>query len=210
MAIETRKFNSEIRAGQGDEDQLTLIGRAVSYGVLSAPMPDQGKGVVFREKVAKGAFTKSLAADDQTADWNHNEQLLPLGRKSAGTLKLTDSDGGLDFRITLDPKQQLHRELHSAIKRQDVKFCSWAFTPTAGGEEWSIDPDDSSRCIRTIKNCTLYAVTICNNPAYPSGTSVQARAAQNVNEDAELVVLRWRVKELGLQIAAEQAKTLEN
>jgi HK97 family phage prohead protease len=185
MAIEPRKFTSEIRAAQSQGDEFVLFGRAVSYNTLSAPMPNLNMGVLFREKVVKGAFTKSLAADDQTADWNHKEDILPLGRKSAGTLNLQDKEDGLYFRITLDPNQQLHRELHSAVKRGDVKSCSWAFAPDEGGEDWSEDPENRGQCIRTIKSCKLFAVTVCNSPAYPGdATSVAARsAAQNVNRN---------------------------
>jgi HK97 family phage prohead protease len=169
---ETRSF--ELRASA---DEGVLTGRAVAYNTLSSPMPSHEKGVMFREQVKPGAFAKSLASDDQTADFNHDDKSLPLGRKSAGTLKLVDSPTGLDFRIQLDAKQQAHRELYSAVKRGDVRSCSWAFVPNDDGEKWSEDPEQRGQFIRTLTSCKLFAISIVNNPAYPVGTSVSARAA---------------------------------
>jgi len=188
---ETRSFELRADAAEG-----VLVGRAIAYNTLSSPMPSPEKGVMFREKVKPGAFTKSLASGDQTADFNHDSMSLPLGRKSAGTLKLVDSDGGLDFRIQLDPRQQAHRELYSAVKRGDVKSCSWAFTPDDGGEEWSEDTEQRGQFIRTLTSCKLFAISIVNNPAYPVGTSVSARAVES--EDAQL---KRQVEAVGERIA---------
>jgi len=97
---ETRSFELRADAAEvcssGGRLLTTLSSRCLSR-----------KGVMFREKVKPGAFTKSLASGDQTADFNHDSMSLPLGRKSAGTLKLVDSDGGLDFRIQLDRGNRL-------------------------------------------------------------------------------------------------------
>ena len=140
--METRKFNSEIRAGQSQGDELVLVGRAVTYGAVSGAIPKQFGGY-FREVVKPGAFAQSLKNDDQTADWNHDDHKLPLGRKSAGTLQLSDSDTGLNFRIQLDPRQPEHIALHSSVKRGDVRSCSWAFVPNDGGEQWSTAKDEN-------------------------------------------------------------------
>jgi HK97 family phage prohead protease len=196
MAIETRSFfKSELRAAAGDE--MALEGRAVTYEAMSAPM--QG----FRERVARGAFTKSLANSKQNviADFNHDERSLPLGTTQAGTLKLKDGPDGLDFRCVLDPNQEAHRSLYSAVQRGDISCCSWAFNiDGADGEDWDQAQDEEGRSYnrRTVKRAILHGVSVVLHPAYPGdATSVSAR---NLDAGLELFELRQRLAAQGVQI----------
>ena len=181
IKVETRTINCELRTGaalggnsQGDE--MNLVGIAITYGALSAPIGGQ-----FRERVQRGAFAKSLASGHKViADWNHQEQALPLGTTDAGTLKLKDGPEGLDFRIALDPNQSAHRDLYSSVKRGDTQHMSWAFNVDGDdGEDWDTDKDEEGRSFnrRTVKRAILHGISVVNRPSYPGdATSVQARS----------------------------------
>ncbi len=182
MKQELRTLSCELRTGSGN-DKMTLAGRAITYGALSAPLPT-GHGDSFRERVLPFAFADSLASGSNViADWNHDRNALPLGTTQAGTLVIKDGPEGIDFRCTLDPNQEAHRALYSSVKRGDAKFCSWTFN-TDGGDEWdeATDKETGEKFTRrTVKRANLLGISIVNSPAYPgTATSVQARSAQAV------------------------------
>lgn len=205
------RFDSELRTGtalggNSGGEELALVGRAVRYNTLSAPIPAEGSRKSFRERVMPGAFKRSLA-DKSTAvlaDYNHQDNSLPLGSTESGTLKLQEKEDGLYFRIQLSPQIQAHRELHASVARGDVQKCSWAFQPYPedGSEDWDVAKDADGQLFnrRTLKAVKLFGVSVVNRPAYPGdATTVSARAV----DAAENAQLRARAKELGDKIAAE-------
>ena len=179
---EIRTLACELRVGpalggnsQGDE--MVLVGRAITYGALSAPLGN------FRERVQRGALAGSLADKTRNviADWNHKDDALPLGTTQSGTLKLVDGPDGLDFRCVLDKNQEAHRALYSSCKRGDVATCSWAFNiDGTDGEDWDMAQDEEGRSFtrRTIKRAILHGISVVNHPAYPGSTTVAARSAE--------------------------------
>lgn len=172
MSIEKRFIEAtELRAGEGDD--FSLVGYAATF---NAPSQDLGG---FIETIAPGAFTRALSEkQDVRALYNHADR--PLGRTKSGTLVLTQDAKGLRFRCLLDPNQQLHRDLHSSVKRGDIDACSFAFKPAAeNGDLWEDRKDASGKwyIARTLTDVDLFDVSIVNTPAYLS-TSVQARSEQ--------------------------------
>jgi HK97 family phage prohead protease len=170
---EIRTYNVALRAAAKD-DKLELHGTAVSYGVLSQDLGG------FREQVAQGAFTRSLASgSDVKCLFNHSQDRV-LGRTANGTLTLFDTPQGLNFCCKLDPNQQAHRDLHSSIKRGDISECSFAFKPDADGEDWDDAKDERGLRFnrRTIKRASLYDCSVVTTPAYnsPGATTVVARS----------------------------------
>jgi uncharacterized protein len=159
--------------GQAGDPEMTLRGRALSYGKMSQDLGG------FKERFAPGAFTRALKSGaDCKCLFNHNADRV-LGRTQNGTLSLVDSRDGLDFKCTLDPNQQAHRDLHAAVKRGDIDACSFAFDVDGDdGEEFDEDTDDSGQRYnrRTVRCAKLYDVSVVTHPAYPGdATSVQAR-----------------------------------
>jgi uncharacterized protein len=202
MATETRiQLQSEVRTGaalggNSGGEEMTLIGRAIQYGTLSAPLPSKSGGQ-FRERCAPGCFKRSLADTSNTvlANYNHDEAALPLGSTESGTLKLQDKPDGLYFRIQLDPTIQAHRELHTSVKRGDVSKCSWEFVPDEDGEIWDEAKDEDGNRFhrRTLTSCKLFGVSVVNRPAYTgSATNVIARSAAQAIALNEVAVLRAR------------------
>lgn len=144
----------------GDDDPPKLVGYASVFGKLSVPM---GFG---REKVKRGAFLDSIRNDDIRALWNHDSNLV-LGRKKAGTLKLSEDRKGLKVEI-FPPSTFQHME---TIKRGDVDGMSIRFTAQEQKFQNLDKPDET---IRTILKAKLTEVSPVTFPAFPD-TQVAVR-----------------------------------
>ena len=119
--------NNEIRSIDIDiqksteEEPLKLRGYAIVYNSLSEPL----YGDLFRERINRGAFTKSLLENDQVCLWGHDTRYV-LGRKSSGTLILREDDKGLYFEVSL-PNTTWARDLKESVDRGDIKQMSFGF-----------------------------------------------------------------------------------
>jgi uncharacterized protein len=178
MKTEFRSTTVALRAAP--DNKFEIAGIAASYGQLSADLGG------FREIIAPGAFTRSLAANpDVVATYNHDVSKV-LGRTTSGTLVLSDSPQGLRFVCKLDPNQQLHRDLHASVKRGDTNACSFAFSldGDAGDkfDEASVGGQRFTR--RTLRAVKLHDVSVVTYAAYPTGTHVDARS-KNIIRRAE-------------------------
>lgn len=192
MQIEKRILStaSNLRAS-GSGDSLVLQGYAAKFNVLSHDLGN------YREKIAPGAFTKSIAAgDDVVCTFNHDPNSV-LGRTKSGTLKLAQDDTGLAFRCQLDPNQQAHKDLHAAVKRGDIQDCSFAFQCPEDGCDFAqrgVMEDGKTPCnIRTLRNVTLLDCSVVVHPAYPS-TQVDARRLAPVVSDQTVIraqIVAW-------------------
>ena len=139
MENKEKRKTIEVRSITSDGDNLKKI---VGYAaVFDKPSEDMG----FIEYVRKGAFKKALKRSDARALFNHDTDTLPLGRQSAGTLKLKEDDNGLYYEIT-PPDTQGARDLMTSIDRGDIKEASYGFTVAV--DEW--DYSDKDVIKRTI------------------------------------------------------------
>jgi uncharacterized protein len=138
----------------------------------------------FKERIAPGAFTRSLVeGTDVKCLVNHSPSEL-LGRTKNGTLNLEQDSRGLKFRCALNPDSQAHRDLHAAIKRGDMDECSFAFTVPEGGDVWDEAKDENGQRYqrRTLRDVDLLDVSAVTYPAY-NNTSVGARSAADYGDD---------------------------
>jgi uncharacterized protein len=170
MPIEQRFLN--VRAELRAKSDFTLEGYAATYNTLSH---DLGS---CREKIAPGAFDRSLRdKDDVRCLFNHSSNKV-LGRVSNGTLQLSSDNRGLKFRCQLDKNQQWHRDLFSSVQRGDIGDCSFAFICPDGGDDFNqrgLLEDGKTPCtVRTLRNVKLLDVSCVTTPAYPQ-TAVDAR-----------------------------------
>jgi HK97 family phage prohead protease len=167
----------QIRASQ--ENEYALVGRAVKYNEISSNELATG----LRERIMPGCFAASLAAGgDVKALLNHDQTGLPLGRLANGTLRLTDSEAGLDMRIQLDRANSMHKDVFAAVKRQDISEMSFSFS--CEDEDVSSDVYQGNRCqVRNVRKASLYDVSIVTSPFYGNdATAVAARNNNNVDE----------------------------
>jgi HK97 family phage prohead protease len=133
--VEHRTVSSSLRALPGNSWELA--GVAVAYGVHSQDLGG------FRERIQRGAFTRSLQSKtDVKALFNHDPNFV-LGRSSNGTLSLQDGPDALRFVCKLNPDSQQHRDLHASIKRGDISECSFAFALDGDHSEQYDDAPES-------------------------------------------------------------------
>lgn len=160
--------NNEIRSIDIDiqksteEEPLKLRGYAIVYNSLSEPL----YGDLFRERINKGAFTKSLLENDQVCLWGHDTRYV-LGRKSAGTLILREDEKGLYFEAEL-PNTTWARDLKESVDRGDIKQMSFGFKVVR--DNWLDDKEtlkEYSMPIREIEEITLHEISLVTFPAYP-------------------------------------------
>lgn len=144
-----------------------LAGYAAIYGAWSADLGG------FVERVAPGAFDRSLAeAQHVTALWEHEGRHV-LGRVGAGTLRIASDAVGLPFEVDLPPTTA-GRDLAELVERRDVAGASFGFRVRDGGQSWSFE-DGQAR--RTLTNVDLHEITVCAMPAYVD-TTVALRSLQ--------------------------------
>ena len=149
-----------------------LVGYAVVWNSLSVDLGG------FREMFAPGAFKEILAdpTTDVLALINHDTSALPIGRQSAGTLRLWEDDYGLAFQIDVPNSRD---DLLEAVARGDVKGMSFAFI--ASKEHISYDRSQTPP-VRTVKKAErLFEVSPVSMPAYEA-TSVLNRTAVTAAE----------------------------
>jgi uncharacterized protein len=195
--VEERAIVGANLRAESQGDEMALTGYAASFNVLSQDLGG------FRERIAPRAFSLSLASNpDVKCLLNHDPNFV-LGRTKSGTLAIAEDDRGLRFRCQLDKNQQMHRDLHAAIKRGDLDQCSFAFKVPDGGDDWDESEENGVPFIRrTVRNCNLMDVSAVTYPAYnaPGATVVAARHL-GLKTDAQR---RARVAEIGEQIRADR------
>lgn len=153
--LERRTLNVEFRA---DGKAGKLRGTAAVFNSLSEDLGG------FREQIAPGAFASALASSDVRALYNHDANMV-LGRTSAGTLRLMETDKGLEFEVDL-PDTSYARDLMACMQRGDINQCSFGFSIGEDGDTWQRDA--AGMWTRTICNVSrLYDVSPVTYPAYP-------------------------------------------
>jgi uncharacterized protein len=207
----------ELRAA-GSDNTPRVEGYAATFGAVA----DLGN---FREVIQRGAFKRTLAnGDDIVLLFNHDANML-LGRKSAGTLQVEEDDKGLRFSCAL-PETSVAKDVYANLRAGNLRECSFGFYVNGQeGEEWTRTADGTP--LRTLKDVTLFDVSVVVNPAYPNtsaaarnviAASVEARMAQFAAE-TELEARRKRAQSvldqhqtwLANQAAAEvEAETQRN
>ncbi len=180
MEIERRILTVEMRAA-GDEEKPVIEGDAAVFG------QETTIGSWFREMIKPGAFKRVLSEKpDVVAAYNHDWNYI-LGRTTAGTLTLKETDKSLQYRADINPKDTQAMSVYEKVKRGDVTQASFAFTVRT--EEWTKPADKTELALRTIVEVDqLYDVGPVAFGAYPQA-SAQARSKAdelfNTQEPAE-------------------------
>ena len=179
---------------------MTFTGYAALWNSPSEPLP-------FREKIAPGAFTRSLRArNDIKLLWNHDSGQV-LGSTRAGTLRLEQTERGLLATADL-PDTQLGRDAAYLIKRGDIDSMSFGFSVPAGGDEWNSEGTE-----RTLKQVRLHEVSIVAFPAYSETagkTMVRSvsEVAKRAEVDSDALADAMLKLEIGEDLSVEDAQLL--
>jgi HK97 family phage prohead protease len=158
---------AELRAvGEGNDRKL--VGYAAVFDSLSVDLGG------FRETIQPGAFKRSLDAGEDVAALVDHDPSRIIGRRSAGTLKISEDKTGL--RVEIKPADTTAgRDLMTSVARGDVRSMSFGFTLGDGGDGDAWAKDGEGREIRTLKNVNLFDVSAVTYPAYPD-TSIAQRS----------------------------------
>ena len=164
--METRYMQmKDVTTCTDENGDIFLEGMFAVYGAVYNVYPGA------TESIARGAFADSVNGDVR-ALYNHNSDLV-LGRTSAGTLELRDTESGLWGRIKINQADADAMNAYARIQRGDITGCSFGFDIPAGGEE-TVVRDDGSVHWTITRVEPLYEVSPCVFPAYEA-THISAR-----------------------------------
>jgi HK97 family phage prohead protease len=166
---ETRCVVRAVEARAADDGRMTVAGYAAVF--------NEGAdiGGWFVETIAPGAFSRSIAEEDVLAFFNHDRGRV-LGRKSSGSLRLSEDSKGLAVEIDL-PETSDGRDVKALVERGDISGMSFGFRVTK--EEWDETGDIPKR---TILEVDLIEVSAVSLPAY-DGTSIAMRSLEAARAD---------------------------
>lgn len=211
QGIERRTYTlQELRVDAPAEGETPHIrGYAAVFDTDSEPLADY-PGIKFVERVAPGAFAKTIKEHDIRALFNHDPSYV-LGRNRAGTLMLHEDTHGLAVDIT-PPDTQWARDLLTSMKRGDVSQMSFAFKTIR--DQWEKIEDQTTGVRthkRTLLEVRLYDASVVTYPAYPA-TQANVRAdggsefvpeppADGPREDLDLLSRELDLLALGIALA---------
>lgn len=140
-----------------------------------------------RERIARGAFDRTLSSKSEVLAFVDHDAGKLLGRRSVGTLRISDSAEGLAFEVDL-PETTLGRDVLTLAERGDLGGMSFGFIIPKGGER-----RDGN--VRVLTDIDLREISVVSSwPAY-SGTIVEARKwhpGNRANTTLPDFLRRWR------------------
>lgn len=191
MKLEYRAFQAvELRM----ENEKTMCGYAAVFNCFSENLGG------FRERIAQGAFSKTITDADVRLLVNHEG--LPLARTRSNTLKLEEDEKGLYFKADIEINDPDVQRILPKMKRGDLDQMSFGFYIIH--DKWEEDKLQNDY-IRTLLEVRLFDISIVTYPAYPQ-TSVNIRSAKETY-DAYLASLQTQNE--AIKTDEEQKRTLE-
>lgn len=110
--------------------------------------------------------------------YNHDSNMV-LGTSEADTLRLEPDRVGLDYMVKPPEARADIREL---VERRDIRYSSFAFRVTPGGDEWGVD--ERNFPIRTLHCVELIDVAPVLSPGYPDSTAAVRATQAAINSAA--------------------------
>jgi HK97 family phage prohead protease len=173
-------------------DKLTFSGYAAVFNSDSQPLP-------FIERIAPGAFKRSLQSrNDVKLLWNHDSG-EPLASTRSGTMRLVEDSKGLRVEAELAPTTR-GKDLSILMERGDIDKMSFGFNVQS--DSWS--PDGN---VRTLESVRLLEVSIVTFPAYESSVA-QVRSLDDI--DTEKLSDALLALEVSDSLTPDQAGLLQN
>jgi HK97 family phage prohead protease len=179
-------------------DGMQFSGYAAVFDSASEPLP-------FIERIAPGAFTRSLRArNDIKLLWNHDTGQV-LGSTRAKTLNVFEDSQGLRVEATL-PNTTTGRDAAELLSRGDVNSMSFGFTVVK--DTWNSEGTE-----RTLQSVRLHEVSIVAFPAYSATagtTSVRSfdAVALRANVDPDALADALLKLEVGDEITSDDRNLL--
>lgn len=136
-----------------------LGNRVEGYAAIFNTEADLGE---FRERIAPGAFTRTLDSRRNIRALYDHQSGAVLGTTNGKTLELREDAKGLHFVLEL-PDTTTGRDVAELVKRGDVAGCSFGFQVAKGGDKWE---QRGGKMVRTLTDVTLAEITLTADPAY--------------------------------------------
>lgn len=169
----TLRIPVEVRSEEGGSGPV-ITGHAAVFDRWS---DDLGG---FKERIARGAFRKALAAgQDVVLTLEHNNE-KELASTRDGSLTLKEDARGLLIRADIDPAYYYAETVLRRVEKGTLAQMSFAFRVAPEGDEW----DDSSGTVRrtVYEVSSLHDVTLTVNPAYRQTQAAVERGGVNDRE----------------------------
>ena len=203
MPVETRRIHIndfELRQGPTG-DGMSFTGYAAVFNSDSEPLP-------FIERIAPGAFKKSLKGRNTIKMYMNHDSSMLLASTRSKTLRLEEDSKGLLVNADL-PDTTVGRDLSVLMKRGDVDSMSFGFSVPSGGDKWS--DDGMTRELRQVR---LHEVSVVTGfPAY-TATSASVRSldilAERTGVDADKLAEAITMLESGNTLTDESADLLSS
>ncbi|WP_141706112.1 HK97 family phage prohead protease [Caloranaerobacter ferrireducens] len=179
----------EIRKSD-DNNSMTVAGYVTKFNTRSKLIWGE-----FYEKVAKGAFARSLEENIIKALWNHRSDFV-LGSTKNGTLRLKEDDVGLYFELDL-PNSTWGKDAYESIKRGDVDGVSFGFYVRKDKWEYIKEEDVYER---TLLDVDLFEISPTPFPAYPESEVAKRSLEEFKKEIKNEKDLDLRKRKLSLEL----------
>lgn len=166
---------AELRAAKSADNRPILEGHAA---VFNSPTTIYD----FVEVILPGAFSETIAKDTIVALRNHNSD-QPLGRNTAGTLRLSEDSRGLAFSIDV-PDVTYANDLVVSVERGDLAGNSFSFIVPPGGDDWRYN--DQGVLVRTISRAQVFEVSA--GVTFPAYLETDIAVKRSIDELREVVV----------------------
>jgi hypothetical protein len=190
---EYRATRARCKVGQDDADCLTISGLGASFNNW---YPVHG----FKERVAPGAFSKTLAENpDILGMFNHDPGFL-LGRTKSGTMDVDETPGGLEYVIRVHPDVSRSKDVVLMIERGDVDGSSMAFT--VHQEDW--EEKNGRPTHRTIKEIALIETGPVVMPASRHTSAKVQRSISDSGIDWDAITEALVIRRAGFALTMTQ------
>jgi HK97 family phage prohead protease len=197
MNIETRHIDTEPLELRESGDGMTFAGYAAKYDSPSLPLP-------FTERIAPGAFAKSLKSRNDVRMYVNHDDTMVLGSTRAKTLRIEDRADGLFVEADL-PDTSYGRDLSTLIRRGDVRTMSFGFSTVK--DAWS--PTGEERTLLEVRLHEVSAIT--GVAAYPATTASVRNLriiAHRTHVDVDALADAFAALESGTELTDDQASVL--
>jgi len=153
-------------------DDVLIGGLACPWNTLSKPISDKETGATFCERIAPYAFEKALLPGHEVILKHNHTPLRHLAARSAGTLRVWQSDSGLHFLADL--QGNAYGGIWLDIELRKIRGASVAML--------GIVYDNPSGYIRTVQSAGLEEISFVDNPAYPTRLTFDAAPQQSLRD----------------------------
>lgn len=176
MKLEYRKQTFEpLKLEVRDDGTKAISGYAA---VFNSDSVDFG---YFVERIRPGAFSKSLRDNPDVVALLSHDTGQPIGRTSAGNLKLIEDERGLRFELSpIDTEDG--RKAIEWVRSGVVNQMSFGFMPEE--DSWSTK---NGKNLRELISVRLYEVSLVTFPAYPD-TEASMRSFKDIGESGRLLI----------------------